>query len=642
MMKRILLYISALFILAGCTESEYDGTRTPSLNRRYLYVPTNSLSFDAQPSSKKVNVEADQTDWTISVPAKWVTVNPTSGSTSTAVDFSAQLNNSADTSRVCVATVVSNVSDWNSSFPITITQGKNTPYITLTEKAIVCSATQQSLSFSVSSNTEYTIENTGASWLHVNSHSATSVNFSVDENNTGIERTAILTLNAKSYKGVSATVSVRQKIANISSTKETLSFGHPSGSQSIEIESEASWTATCTGWISVSPTSGKAGKTNVTISVPNNASVNNRSGSVYFNIADNNNIEVPVKQEGVTLEVSTDNVSFNSFGSTQSVTITSNDNWSISSKPEWVSIDKTSADGDATIQISTVENNTTIAKSGEIVIFTNDGVASKTIQVRQDAKTVDYADATLSYGYMPGSQSIHFTTDGKWTLTKDADWITVDQTSGSGDATLTITVDENNTTEKREGTISLLIADRVFTIIVRQDCKYVTLSSSAFTFSADAETTQLSIASNTQWTTKVSEGGEWLSVTPANGANDTDITISVLENKTVNNRSGRIEIEIPNLRTYIIDVIQNRRFIKTDMSSVDFPASGGQISFNVTTDGTYEVSKVGTWFGYVKKGNTITVVAQENNTGSIRSGALMLKMTGLSDGTYSVIVPVTQ
>ena len=78
------------------------------------------------------------------------------------------------------------------------------------------------------------------------------------------------------------------------------------------------------------------------------------------------------------------------------------------------------------------------------------------------------------------------------------------------------------------------------------------------------------------------------------------------------------------------------------MVSVDFLQSGGQISFNVTTDGTYEVSKIGTWFGYVKSGNTITVVAQENTTGSERVGALQLKKTGLSDGTCSVLVPVTQ
>ena len=642
MMKRTLLYISALLTIIGCSESEYNGTRTPSLNRRYLNVPTTSLSFDAQPSSKSVKIESDQTDWNITIPTSWVTANPMSGNTSMPADFSVQLNNSADTSRVCIATIASSVSDWSRSFPITITQGKNSPYITLSESSIICSALKQTKTVTFSTNTEYTIDNTGSSWLHVESATPNEVKFSIDENNTDEERNAVLTLNAKSHNGVSATVNVRQKIANISATKETLSFGHSSSSQTIVLESEASWTASSTSWLSVSPTSGNAGKTEVTISVPKNASANSRNGSVYFNITSNNNIEVPVMQEGVTLNVSPSNVTFTSFGGSQSLTIASNDTWTVTAKPEWVSIDKTSGEGNATIKMSTTENNTTSERNGEIIIVTDDGVISKTINVKQEAKTVDYGDANLDFNYSSGSQSISFTTDGNWSLTKDAEWFSVDKTSGSGNATLNITISENNTTAKRDGVVSLLIAGKPFTITIHQDCKYVTLSSSAFTFSADAGNTKVSVGSNTQWKAKVTEGSEWLSVTPTNGTNNADLTIKTTENKTVSNRTGKIEIEIPNVHTYVIDITQNRRYIKTDMVSVDFLQSGGQISFNVTTDGTYEVSKIGTWFGYVKSGNTITVVAQENTTGSERVGALQLKMTGLSDGTCSVLVPVTQ
>lgn len=642
MMKRTLLYISALLTIIGCSESEYNGTRTPSLNRRYLNVPTTSLSFDAQPSSKSVKIESDQTNWNITIPTSWVTANPMSGNTSMPADFSVQLNNSADTSRVCIATIASSVSDWSRSFPITITQGKNSPYITLSESSIICSALKQTKTVTVSTNTEYTIDNTGSSWLHIESATPNEVKFSIDENNTDKERNAVLTLNAKSHNGVSATVNVRQKIANISATKETLSFSHSSSSQTIVLESEASWTASSTSWLSVSPTSGNAGKTEVTISVPKNASANSRNGSVYFKITDNSNIEIPVKQDGVSLNISSADVTFTSFGGSQSLTIASNDTWTVTAKPEWVSIDKTSGEGNATIKMSTAENNTTSGRSGEIIIVTDDGVISKTINVKQEAKTVDYGDANLDFNYSSSSQSISFTTDGNWSLTKSAEWFSVDKTSGSGNATLNITVSENNTTAKRDGVVSLLIAGKPFTISIHQDCKYVTLSSSAFTFSADAGNTKVSVGSNTQWNANVTEGSEWLSVTPTNGTNNADLTIKTTENKTVSNRTGKIEIEIPNVHTYVIDVTQNRRYIKTDMASVDFLQSGGQISFNVTTDGTYEVSKIGTWFGYVKSGNTITVVAQENTTGSERVGAVQLKMTGLTGGTYSVLLPVTQ
>lgn len=640
-MKKILFCISILCVLGSCTESVYDGTRAPSLNRRYLYVPTSSLSFDAQPSSKQVRIESEQTEWNISIPASWVSVSPSSGNTSTSVDFTTELNKSADISRVCVATVASNVSDWSRSFPITITQGKNSPYITLSDNNISCSALRQNLSFDVNANTEYTIDNTAESWLHIDSYDDTSVRCSVDENNTDDERNAVLTLRSTSYKGVSASISIRQKKANINSTLEKLTFGHLAASQTLDVESEASWTASATSWISVTPFSGNAGKTQVTISVPNNASVKSREGSVYFTIAGNNNIEVPIEQDGVSLEVSTNNISFDSFGGTQTLGIVSNDSWSVTSKPEWISIDTSSGDGDARLNISVMANNTTSEKHGSVVISTDDGVVSKEIVITQAAKNVDYSDAFLDFDYHNGSQSISFATDANWSLTKDAGWITVNQTSGTGSATLAITVEENNTTEERNGQISLLIADMTYTISIHQECKYLTLSSSAFTFDAQAGSVQLSISSNTDWTGTISEGSDWIAITPASGTNNANMTISVEENKTVNNRSGKIEIEIPNVNTYVVEVLQNRKYIKTDMASVNFLNTGGQISFNVTTDGTYEVSKIGTWFGYIKTCDNITVIAPENMTGTARTGAIKLTLTNI-EGSYSLLVPVIQ
>lgn len=628
--------------MISCSESEFSTSRTPSLSRRYLYVPTTTLSFEAQPSTKKINIESDQTDWTLNIPVNWIKSNQMNGNSSASIDLTTQLNNSADTTRVCVATISSDVNDWNRSFPLTITQNKNNPYIDLGVNSIVCTAAMQSATISVNTNTEFSVDNTGSSWLHIESISADEIRFSVDENNTGVERNAYLTLKAKSYPGTTASINIRQKIAHITATENKLTFGHNSSSQSVVVESEVSWAATSTGWISVSPKTGQAGGVTVTISVPNNASTKSRTGSVYFNIADNNNIEIPVEQEGVTLSASQNSISFNSYGGNIPLTITSNDSWQVTSKPEWVNINTMSGNGNATIEVSTIENNTTSSKSGSIVISSKDNVTSVAISVEQVGKHVDYSDVTLTYSYNAGSQDVSFTTDGNWTLTKDAEWISVDKTSGSGSATLKINVEENNQTESREGLITLLIAGEPFKILVHQNCKYITLSSTGFTFSADPGTTTLTLESNTQWTTKVIDGGDWMSVSPVTGNNNAELTINVLENKTIAPRSGKIEVEIPNVQTYIVDIVQNRRYIKPDMTSIDFLKSGGQISFNVTTDGTYEVSKIGSWFGFVKSGDCITVIAQENTNSESRTGAIVLKMTNLEGGGYSVMIPVTQ
>lgn len=642
-MKRLFLYIVTLLLFASCAESVYDGSRTPSLNRRYLYVPTSTLSFSAvSPASNKVLIESDQTDWTISIPAPWVKASPTSGNTSMSVEFSVEENASADTSRVCVVTVASDVSDWTRSFPISITQGTRSPYIKLTESSLVCDAKEQSLSFTVDANTDFTIDNTSESWVHVESYSSNSVNLSVDENNTDDERIATLVLKSKAHKATSAFISIRQKKAHITSTAEALQFGHSAVSETVVIESGASWEATATSWISVTPKTGKAGQTEVTISVPNNASEKGRNGSVYFSIAPNNIFEIPIEQEGVFLTLVPNLLSFDSFGGSKSLSILSNDTWMVTSKPEWVSLDMNEGTENGKIVVSVGENNTTSTLRGSIVIETADQVVHREISVVQQPKKINFDAPTVNFPYTAGTKSFSFLTDGKWTASSNSDWFTIDKTSGSGDATITIHVDENMSLTEREGVINVIIADQSFDVYVHQECKYLNLSSSAFTFEAEKGTAVVNLSSGLQWSAEVSEGSDWISVSPKSGLKDANITICVAENNTASKRRGKVVVTIPGVHAYAIKVTQNHKYIKTDMTSIDFTQVGGQIIFNVRTNGTFEVSKIGSWFGYIRNGDVITIVAPENTTGSERTGALLLKLTNIEGGSYSVMIPVKQ
>lgn len=622
----------------GCAESEYLATRTPSLFKRYLSTDRTELAFSSDESTRSLEISSEETPWTISIPATWVSSTPTSGTGNSTVVFKAQQNHSADTSRVCIANIYADVTDWNRTIPITITQEKAAPYINLSQQSLTLDGKAQNQTVSLNANVTYSISST-ADWLKIDSHDMTSVHFAVGENTTGNARTGHITLSAT---GVTTTLTIVQRAANISSTTSTLSFPHNASSQTIDVESEAAWSAVSSEWIEVTPSKGEAGNATITVSVPRNASTKARNGFIYLTIDGTNRTEIPVVQEGVTCNVSATEIAFDSFGGTQSFNITSNDNWEITSSPSWISLSAKEGLGNGTINISVNENNTTSALSGKIVLATTDNIITREVSVTQQPKKIAFDAPTINFSYAAGSQSFTFTTDGKWTASTESDWFTIDKTSGSGDATITIHSDENMTLSKREGIINVNIAGKSFVVYVLQDCKYLNLSSSAFTFEAEKSTTIVSLASNTQWSAEVSEGTEWISISPVTGRENSDLVITVAENNTASARHGKVLVTIPGVHTYIIDVTQNHKYIRTDMSSVNFTQTGGQITFNVTTNGTYEISKIGTWFGYIKNGNAITVVAPENTTGSERSGALMLKLTGIEGGSYSVMVPVTQ
>lgn len=638
MMKRLLLYISALFFLASCAEGEYDGTRNPSLFRRYLSISTNSLSFEAQPSSKHIDIESDQTDWNITIPVGWVSVNPTSGTNSATVDFSTQLNNSADTSRVCVVTVASNVSDWSRSFDITLTQTKATPYIKLNQSSLTVNGKSQKQTITLNSNVHYTSQST-AEWVSVIEQDSNHIELLIQENTTGNARSGQVTLDAN---GISAVLSVVQRAANITSTTESLEFTYEAATANIEVESEASWKAVASDWIGLSPSSGTAGKSSMRIDVPKNASAKPRDGYVYLTIDDINRVEIPIIQGGITFDISTGKIEYDSFGGSKSFEISSNSSWQITSCPEWIDLSAKDGVGNAKINASVKENNSTTQLTGKIELSTIDNVITRTINVSQAAKHIDFSVPSLSFTYEKGSKSFAFSTDGNWSVTKDVDWFSLDKQTGKGNATIVVSVQENMTLSDRSGSINLTIADQTYRINVYQECKYLTLSSSAFDFTSATGHTTIAIASNTRWSVSVRNQPNWLIATPASGNGNAEITIGVSENKTPTERSGVIEVEIPGVHTYIINVQQSGKYLRADKSSIDFSSVGGTIVFNVITDGTYTVSRSGIWFGYSKSGDAISVIASSNNTGANRTGSITLTLANLSLGSYSLTIPVTQ
>lgn len=638
MMKRLLLYISALFFLASCAEGEYDGTRNPSLFRRYLSISTNSLSFEAQPSSKHIDIESDQTDWNITIPVGWVSVNPTSGTNSATVDFSTQLNNSADTSRVCVVTVASNVSDWSRSFDITLTQTKATPYIKLNQSSLTVNGKSQKQTITLNSNVHYTSQST-AEWVSVIEQDSNHIELLIQENTTGNARSGQVTLDAN---GISAVLSVVQRAANITSTTESLEFTYEAATANIEVESEASWKAVASDWIGLSPSSGTAGKSSMRIDVPKNASAKPRDGYVYLTIDDINRVEIPIIQGGITFDISTGKIEYDSFGGSKSFEISSNSSWQITSCPEWIDLSAKDGVGNAKINASVKENNSTTQLTGKIELSTIDNVITRTINVSQAAKHIDFSVPSLSFTYEKGSKSFAFSTDGNWSVTKDVDWFSLDKQTGKGNATIVVSVQENMTLSDRSGSINLTIADQTYRINVYQECKYLTLSSSAFDFTSATGHTTIAIASNTRWSVSVRNQPNWLIATPASGNGNAEITIGVSENKTPTERSGVIEVEIPGVHTYIINVKQSGKYLRADKSSIDFSSVGGTIVFNVITDGTYTVSRSGIWFGYSKSGDAISVIASSNNTGANRTGSITLTLANLSLGSYSLTIPVTQ
>lgn len=177
-----------------------------------------------------------------------------------------------------------------------------------------------------------------------------------------------------------------------------------------------------------------------------------------------------------TLQVSPQSMNFSSAGGSNSVTVKSNDNWTVKSDQTWCSVSKGSGSNDGNFIVTATKNNTTTARSAFITVRgSNSG--SQTISVTQDAGSVvgidDFdTDKDLNEGvsyYMViktpekgtdfdatgGECVVTIDSNDSWTVSSDQSWCTISNSSGSNSGSFRITVSKNTTSMARSAMVRI-------------------------------------------------------------------------------------------------------------------------------------------------------------------------------------------
>ncbi|HNW60852.1 MAG TPA: BACON domain-containing protein, partial [bacterium] len=122
-----------------------------------------------------------------------------------------------------------------------------------------------------------------------------------------------------------------------------------------------------------------------------------------------------------------------------------------------------------------------------------------------------------------GSVPFTITSDTNWTVSDDADWLTVNPANGHGSSTLTAAFDANPNTSSRTATITVIADDITRTVtVVQAAAYYLTVTPASQSVANSAGSTTFALSSNTSWT--VSDDAAWLTVAPASGSNDNTLT----------------------------------------------------------------------------------------------------------------------
>ncbi|MEQ9353308.1 MAG: CUB domain-containing protein [Vicingaceae bacterium] len=375
----------------------------------------------------------------------------------------------------------------------------------------------------------------------------------------------------------------------LSTSPDTIRIGAGIGSQgtfNVDAPAQTSWNSSPNdNWINLSQTSGIG---NSTILVTANSANTSKIDRTTFIVSTDNGFiptrdTVYVIQSGVSSNLSVSpsnlNLNFNS-GSNDIITVTSNENWTVSNPVTWLSVSPSSGSNDGTVTATTNSDNLSGNNRSAMLTFSATGLNDKIVNVTQiDGSQPNFAvSRDTVYVDNPQGSTATFavlSNINNWSITENTPWLLVNPLSGSNTQTITVLVATKNVfgnDRSAEVTVSAAgFNDKVVTIIQRASNPLFQIApTKLFVGPNIGDFNDFNISSNlTGWNVTASEF--WMSVSPTSGSFTAQLRVTaVAQNNTGNIRNGLITVEAAPLVPQTIIVTQDTvRTIGLNTVSID-------------------------------------------------------------------------
>jgi len=216
--------------------------------------------------------------------------------------------------------------------------------------------------------------------------------------------------------------------------------------------------------------------------------------------------------------------------------------WTASDNAPWLTLSQTSGTGNGTITVTAATGSLATGTYNAMIALGAAGATKiqvpVTFTVAPAAPSMTLSRSSLTYtgvqgGSTPANQSVTVTSNGKWTASDNAAWLSVSPTSGSGNGsisaginlggvsvgthTATITVTGGSTV--RNVNVTLTVSAASFTISPGS------LAFTATQGAANPSTQTITLNSTGTWT--ASDNASWLSLSPTSGPKNGVITASI-------------------------------------------------------------------------------------------------------------------
>lgn len=413
----------------------------------------------------------------------------------------------------------------------------------------------------------------------------------------------------------------------------SLSFQDAGGNENVAVSSDTNWTVSCAeSWVTIDQLSG-SGNDIINISVASSTIVRGATviftdGTISVNLPISQSI-VEVQDPWISVTPILSEVDLSAH--TINVAIVTESAWNITGNPVWMTFSQMSGVGNATIEMYIASG--TVDRTGSAIFEISGGAAPVSVH-QYEMITLDVTPGYISFIYNGETKSFNIITTGSWVIASSQYWCTVDQLSGTGNATIQVTCEPSLI--ERYAVIAVTNGGVPDNISIFQDGQdpFINVTPQSIAFSETGGSRNIDLTSNVAWS--VSCPDSWVTLSTISGTGNAILTISVgatatARNSTITVTDGTIVRTIVLSQT-ITPVVPT---IVVTPSNPNIGLAGGQITLNVVTTQAWTISHP-SWIYFdsdTGSGNA-TIIMYVNIAALARSAPVTFNIVGALSTIY--------
>ena len=381
-------------------------TITQSAASIYLNTSETSLALAPQAVQKNVTVSSN-VEWEAVCTAGWLEVSKTDAAT---LSLNASENTTAGTRTATIT--LRRVGTTRALATISIVQSE--AGVTGSTQEVTFEVDGGTKSIDIEADVAWNATTSAASWLSVTPANGAggkvSLGITALANNSTSARSAYIYVNIGSAQKLAIPVSQDGVSFDITGTLENFA-ADGSTKQKLTVESNTAWAVlNCPEWLTVSPTQGNKGSSEITLQATANNSLDSRSATLRIGVEGvaSANENITVTQEGVVTDLGDRSLDFGWESAEREVEITFPGSWSAMASDDWLTLSQTSGIGEETIVITAATNPGEDARTGTITVA-SEGRSMKITAIQQ-GQYLKINSTAGEVGAMGGSINLTVTT----------------------------------------------------------------------------------------------------------------------------------------------------------------------------------------------------------------------------------------